>query len=110
MVNASAADERTGYRSFSLGGFHFSRDEYFARVSWTSKGRQMSHTLSADAFLRAMMRDVEGGLLYGWVIFDAVISTRNLYGKVEMYAGRYYPAYREQGLDLTEVFETPLIM
>lgn len=110
VVSASAADERTGYCSFSLGGFHFSRDEYFARVSWASKGRQMSHTMSADAFLRAMMRDVAWGFFYGWVNFDAVIGTRNLYGKVELYAGRYYSAYREQGLDLTEVFETPLIM
>jgi hypothetical protein len=31
-VQASEASAQTGYRSFTLGGFTFSRDEYFARV------------------------------------------------------------------------------
>jgi hypothetical protein len=109
-VKASPPSDRTGYRSFSLGGFNFTRDEYFARLSWQAKGKQLSHTMSADAFLRAMMRDVAWGFFYGWVNFDSVVGTRNLYGKVELYAGRYYSAYRDQGLDLTEVFETPQIM
>ncbi len=110
MVKASPASDITGYRSFSLGGFTFTRDEYFARVSWSAKGRQMSHTLSADAFLRAMMRDVAWGFFYGWVNFDAMLGTRNLYGKVELYCGRYHQAYRDRGLDRTEVFDSPQIM
>jgi len=109
-VKASAASNRTGYRSFQLGSFQFSRDEYFVHVSWPAKGQTLTHTLSADAFLRAMMRDVAWGFFYGWVNLDAVIGTRNLYGKVEMYAGRYYPAYHDKGLDLTETFETAQIM
>ena len=109
-VKASPASNLTGYRSFSLGSFTFSRDEYFVRLTWPAKGQQMSHTMSADAFLRAMMRDVAWGFFYGWVNFDAVIGTRNLYGKVEMYAGRYLAAYHDRGLDLVEVFETPQIM
>src|SRR5580658_7019886 len=109
-VQASAASNRTGYRSFQLGSFHFSRDEYFVRVNWSANGQVLSHTLSADAFLRAMMRDVAWGFFYGWVNFDSVIGTRNLYGKVELYAGRYFPAYRDKNLDLTETFETPQIM
>lgn len=109
-VKASAASNRTGYRSFQLGGFHFSRDEYFVHVSWEARGQQLTHTLSADAFLRALMRDVAWGFFYGWVNLDAVIGTRNLYGKVEMYAGRYNPAYHEKGLDRVETFETPQIM
>ena len=109
-VKASAASNRTGYRSFQLGSFQFSRDEYFVHVSWPAKGQTMTHTLSADAFLRAMMRDVAWGFFYGWVNLDAVIGTRNLYGQVQMYAGRYYPAYHDKGLDLTETFQTPQIM
>ncbi len=110
MVKASAASNRTGYRSFTLGSFNFGRDEYFVHISWPAKGQTMTHTLPADAFLRAMMRDVAWGFFYGWVNLDDVIGTRNLYGKVELYAGRYYPAYSSKGLDLTETFKTPEIM
>ena len=109
-VKASPASNLTGYRSFQLGSFSFSRDEYFARVSWHAGGQKLSHTMSADAFLRAMMRDVAWGFFYGWVNFDPVIGTRNRYGKVELYAGAYHPSYKDKGLDLTEVFDSPEIM
>src|SRR3569833_1383751 len=89
-VEASPADDRTGYRSFTLCGFHFFRDEYFARVCWSRDCKHLSHTMSADAFLRAMLRDVAWGFFYGWVNFDPVFGTRNLYGKVELYAGRFH--------------------
>ncbi len=109
-VKSSAASNRTGYRSFTLGSFNFSRDEYFVHVTWPAKGQVLTHTVSADAFLRAMMRDVAWGFFYGWVNLDDVVGTRNLYGRVEMYAGRYSPAYSSRGLDLTETFDTPQIM
>ncbi|MBV9947353.1 MAG: hypothetical protein JOZ69_10930 [Myxococcales bacterium] len=78
-----------GYRTFALGHFTFARDEDFVTVSWPAKGGRRSHTSSADAFLRALMRDVAWGFFYGLVNFDAVFGTRNLYGKVEVFAGRY---------------------
>ena len=109
-VKASPASNQTGYRSFELGSFSFSRDEYFAKVTWHKNGQKLSHTMSADAFLRAMMRDVAWGFFYGWVNFDPVIGTRNLYGRVELYAGAYHPAYKEKGLDLTETFDSREIM
>jgi len=109
-VKASPASNQTGYRSFELGSFAFSRDEYFAKVTWHVGGQKLSHVMSADAFLRAMMRDVAWGFFYGWVNFDPVIGTRNLYGKVELYAGAYHPAYKEKGLDLTETFDSREIM
>ena len=109
-VKASPASNQTGYRSFELGSFAFSRDEYFAKVTWHVGGQKLSHVMSADAFLRAMMRDVAWGFFYGWVNFDPVIGTRNLYGKVELYAGAYPPAYKEKGLDLTETFDSREIM
>ena len=109
-VQASAANNRTGYRSFTLGSFQFARDEYFVHIHWPAKDQTMSHVMPADAFLRAMMRDVAWGFFYGWVNFDAVIGTRNLYGKVELFAGRYHSAYKDKGLDHTETFESPLIM
>ncbi len=80
------------------------------RVEWEAKGQKMTHIISADAFLRAMMRDVAWGFFYGWVNFDAVFGTRNLYGRVEMYAGRFHPAYHDKGLDILETFDTPIIM
>ena len=56
--------------------------------------------MSADAFLRAMMRDVAWGFFYGWVNFDAVFGTRNLYGRVDLFAGRYNEAIHKAGLSL----------
>jgi hypothetical protein len=35
----SAPHAVTGYRSFELGAFELSRDEYFARITWPAKGR-----------------------------------------------------------------------
>jgi hypothetical protein len=109
-VQASPASNQNGYRSFQLGGFTFSRDEYFAHVKWKAQGRELTHTLSADAFLRALMRDVAWGFFYGWVNFDPVIGTRNHYGKVDFYAGTYHPAYKDRGLDSTERFDSRQIM
>jgi hypothetical protein len=57
-----------------------------------------------------MMRDVAWGFFYGWVNFDHVVGTRNLYGKVELYGGRYYGPMKSAGLDHTETFESPAIM
>ena len=55
----SIEPNRHGYRTFTLGGFTFTRDEYFAHVAWP-KGH---HMLPVDAFLRALQRDIALGLL-----------------------------------------------
>ncbi len=62
--------------------------------------------MSADVFLRALMRDVAWGFFYGSVNFDDVFGTQNLYGQVEFYAGRFNLAYKNRGLDYTEVFDS----
>ena len=82
-VRATEPDAVTGYRRFQLGEFEFHRDEYFVKISWPAKGQTRTHAVPADAFLRAMMRDVAWGFFYGWVNFDHVFGTRNHYGKVE---------------------------
>ena len=94
-----------GYRTFTLGAFTFSRDEYFAQVAWP-KG---SHLIPADAFLRALQRDIAWGFFYGIVNFDAVVGTVNHYGSVDLFAGRFNAHYRKAGLDHMERFDTPLI-
>ncbi len=94
-----------GYRDFKLGEFTFSRDEYFVYVEWPT-GR---HVMSADAFLRALQRDVAWQFFYGIVNFDGVVGTVNHYGTVDLFAGRYNDAYRKAELDHLENFETPLI-
>jgi Hydroquinone 1,2-dioxygenase large subunit N-terminal len=99
-----------GYRTFTLGDFTFQRDEYFVTVTWPAKGQRQSHTMSADAFLRAMMRDVAWGFFYGLVNFDAVFGTRNLYGRVELFAGRYNEGIHKAGLSYVETFDSPLAM
>ena len=99
-----------GYKTFTLGEFTLARDEYFVTLTWPAKGQRQSHTMSADAFLRAMMRDVAWGFFYGLVNFDAVFGTRNLYGKVELFAGRYNEAIHGAGLSYVETFETPKAM
>ncbi len=99
-----------GYRTFTLGAFTFSRDEYFATITWPAKGRTHSHTMSADAFLRALMRDVAWGFFYGVVNFDDVFGSRNLYGRVEFFAGRLNENYHKAGVDYVEVFDSPFAM
>jgi len=99
-----------GYTVFELGNFKFSRDEYFVHIEWTAKNKRLSHTLSAEVFLRALMRDVAWGFFYGSVNFDDVFGTRNLYGRVELYAGRHHAAFKDQGLDYAEVFDGELAM
>jgi hypothetical protein len=111
-IIATAPSKTTGYRDFQLGNFRFARDEYFVYVRWPAPatGNQATHVMSADAFLRAMMRDVAWGFFYGQVNFDAVFGTTNLYGRVEVYAGAFNPSYANNNLALKETFDTPLVM
>jgi len=104
QVDTSEPNE-FGYRSFKLGEFEFSRNEYFVYVTWPT-GR---HVASADAFLKALQRDVAWDFFYGIVNFDGVIGTVNHYGTVDLFAGRYNDSYRKSELDHLENFETPLI-
>jgi len=104
-VIASQPDAKLGYRTFTLGGFTFSRDEHFAEVRWP-KGH---HWLPVDAFLRALQRDIAWGFFYGIVNFDAVVGTVNHYGSVDLFAGRFNDHYRKAGLDHSERFTTPII-
>lgn len=94
-----------GYRAFTLGEFQFSRDEYFVYINWPTG----HHIMSADAFLRALQRDVAWDFFYGTVNFDGIIGTVNHYGTVDLFAGRYNDAYRKAELDYTETVETPSI-
>jgi Hydroquinone 1,2-dioxygenase large subunit N-terminal len=94
-----------GYREFTIGGFHFRRDEFFAHVTWPTG----THVMSIDAFLRALQRDVAWDFFYGTVNFDGVFGTVNHYGTVDMFAGRYNDSYRKAELDHVENFPTPEI-
>ena len=95
-----------GFRSFRLGGFSFSRDEFFVYVNWPTG----SHTMSADIFLRALQRDVAWDFFYGTVNFDSVVATVNHYGTVDLCAGRFNESYRKAELDHVENFPSPQIM
>ena len=94
-----------GYRAFRLGEFRFSRDEYFVYVDWPTG----KHLMSADAFLKALQRDVAWQFFYGIVNFDGVVGTVNHYGTVDLFAGRYNDVYRKAELDHLENFDTSLI-
>ncbi|MBB1595761.1 hydroxyquinol 1,2-dioxygenase [Achromobacter sp. UMC46] len=109
-VVSTAPDAATGYKGFRLGAFEFIRDEYFAKVHWPAKGQTRTHAIPADAFLRALMRDVAWGFFYGWVNFDQVFGTRNHYGKVDVYAGSFNGVMKAAGVDYTETFDTPTII
>ena len=98
-------ENEQGYREFSLGEFHFRRDEYFVYITWPTG----SHVQSADAFLRALQRDVAWEFFYGIVNFDGVLGTVNHYGSVDLFAGRYNDSYRKAELDHVENFPTPQI-
>jgi len=109
-VIATEPNAVSGYRSFRLGAFEFHRDAYFVTVRWPAKGQIRSHEMPADAFLRALMRDVAWGFFYGWVNFDDVIGTQNHYGRVDLYAGSFNGTLKAAGVDYTEQFDTPTIM
>ena len=103
---AKSADANShGYHQFSLGQFNFRRDEYFVYVSWPTG----NHMMSADAFLRALQRDVAWDFFYGIVNFDGVLGTVNHYGTVDLFAGRYNDSYRKAELDYSENHQTPAI-
>ena len=101
-----APDPDTGYRSFGAGGFSFHRDRYFAYV----RHGEVRHQLPADAFLRALMRDVAWGFFYGTVNFDDVLGTTNFYGEVEMFLGARNEAFVRAGRDVTERFASADLM
>lgn len=103
-VQASEPNEQ-GYKAFTLGGFHFRRDEFFVHVTWPTG----MHVMSADAFLRALQRDVAWDFFYGTVNFDHVVGTVNHYGTVDLFAGRFNDSYRKNELDHTENFDAPVI-
>ena len=103
-VQCSEPNEQ-GYREFTLGGFHFRRDEFFVHLTWPTG----IHVISADVFLRALQRDVAWDFFYGTVNFDQVFGTVNHYGTVDMFAGRFNEAYRKNEMDHTENFDTPVI-
>ena len=94
-----------GYRTFTLGEFKFSRDDYFVYINWPTG----SHVMSADTFLKALQRDVAWDFFYGIVNFDGVIGTVNHYGTVDLFAGRYNDGYRKAELDHLENFPTAQI-
>ena len=77
------------YHDFKLGEFSFRRDEYFVYINWPTG----EHMMSADAFLRALQRDVAWDFFYGTVNFDGVFGTVNHYGTVDMFAGRHNDAF-----------------
>ena len=87
-----------GYHAFKLGGFTFTRDEYFAHISWPGG----SHTTAVDAFLRSLMRDVSWNFFYGIVNFDQVFGTANHYGTVDVFAGLYNAGYRARNKHYVE--------
>jgi Hydroquinone 1,2-dioxygenase large subunit N-terminal len=105
-LHISEPNPATGYRTFRAGSFELRRDEYFAHITWP-EGR---HVMAADAFLRALMRDVAWGFFYGTVNFDDVFGTTNHYGTVDMFAGTYNASYKHTGVDRCETFDAEDLM
>ena len=101
MSMTETAPNDLGYKTFSIGGFTFSRDEYFATIEWPTGNHQMA----IDQWLRCVQRDVAWGFFYGIVNFDAVIGTMNHYGNVDMFADRFNDAYRRAEVDYNENFD-----
>lgn len=104
-ITATGTSPDTGYTGYRLGSFEFTRDEYFAHVSWP-KG---SHIIEIDRFLRAMVRDIGWGFFYGWIFFDDIFGTTNHYGTVDLFAGSYDEGYKAKGLDHLETFSAETV-
>ena len=101
MTMTETAPNASGYKDFSVGGFTFSRDEYFATITWPTG----SHQMDIVQWLRCVQRDVAWEFFYGIVNFDDVIGTMNHYGNVDMFAGRFNEAYRRAEVDYNENFD-----
>ncbi|MEO6571739.1 MAG: hydroxyquinol 1,2-dioxygenase [Ilumatobacteraceae bacterium] len=101
MTIIETAPNASGYKAFTVGSFTFSRDEYFATITWPTG----MHQIAVDVFLRALQRDIAWGFFYGIVNFDAVFGTMNHYGNVDMFAGRFNDAYRRAEVDFNENFD-----
>ena len=101
MAMTETAPNASGYKSFSIGGFTFERDEYFVTIHWPTGNHQMA----IDQWLRCIQRDVAWGFFYGIVNFDHVFGTMNHYGNVDMFAGRFNDAYRKAEVDYNENFD-----
>lgn len=101
MTIIETAPNASGYKAFTVGSFTFSRDEYFATITWPTG----MHQIAVDVFLRALQRDIAWGFFYGIVNFDAVFGTMNHYGNVDMFAGRFNDAYRKAEVDFNENFD-----
>jgi hypothetical protein len=99
-TSASARPNALGYRTFSIGGFRFERDEYYVHIYYP-KGR---HMMAVGHFLRALMRDVAWGFFFGTLNFDDVFGTINRYGSVDVFAGLCNDAYHSAGNDYVETF------
>src|SRR5437016_13725360 len=100
-VRSSDQPNEHGYRTFELGEFQFSRDEYFVHIIWPTG----SHVMSAETFLKALQRDIAWDFFYGIVNFDQVIGTVNHYGTVDLFGGHFNDAYRKAELDHVENFD-----
>jgi hypothetical protein len=100
------ADNVSGYKSFEAGSFKFRRNAYFVDID-CPKG---THTIAADAFLRALMRDIAWGFFYGTVNFDPVFGTTNYYGEVDMFFGAMNAGYTSAGRDFVERFKSSDLM
>jgi len=104
--SGAVAEQRAlGYKQFQIGRFSFSRDEYFAHVTYPG-GR---HVMPIDEFLRALMRDVAWGFFYGTVNFDHVLGTVNHYGTVELFVGLFNEAYRQVGRHYVETHDSKVL-
>jgi hypothetical protein len=101
-TSKASAPSIHGYKSYRLGQFEFSRDEYFAHIRWP----EGSHTMDVSTFLRALMRDVAWGFFYGWVHFDDVFGTCNHYGTVDVFAGSFNGNYKKAKVDHLETHPT----
>jgi hypothetical protein len=101
-TSKASAPSIHGYKSYQLGQFEFSRDEYFAHIRWP----EGSHTVDVSNFLRALMRDVAWGFFYGWVHFDDVFGTCNHYGTVDVFAGSFNGNYKKAKVDHLETHPT----
>ena len=97
-----AVSRDLGYKTHTIGGFRFERDEYFAHITYPG-GR---HLMPIDAFLRALMRDVAWGFFYGTVNFDSVLGTVNHYGTVDLFMGLFNEAYRSSNKHYVETFNS----
>jgi hypothetical protein len=100
-VIESKPDPVLGYKAYTLGGFKFRRDEYFAHIS---DGERRSPDEPHDQPISRRRCAMSLGILLRLGQLRPAFGTANRYKTVDLFAGSYNATMKAAGIDRLENF------